>query len=104
MERLKMGRLREPKKAHARPRDCPRCYTVFYGRVCPSCQHAEPMAVVNQVETELEDASTGVASQGEDGEQAQRPMAGRGDSEEGGGPAPCVAGGGGTARIQTGVG
>ena len=64
---LEDGELREPKKAHARPRDCPRCYTVFYGRVCPSCQHAEPMAVVNQVETELEDASTGTPAKARTG-------------------------------------
>ena len=53
--------MREPKKAHQRPHDCPKCLTVFYGRVCPGCQHAEPMAEVNQVETELEDATPGQA-------------------------------------------
>ena len=64
---LEDGEMREPKKAHARPHDCPRCYTVFYGRVCPHCQHAEPMAEVNQVETELEDASTGVPAKAKTG-------------------------------------
>ena len=58
---LEDGEMREPKKAHQRPHDCPKCLTVFYGRVCPGCQHAEPMAEVNQVETELEDATPGLA-------------------------------------------
>ena len=64
---LEDGEMREPKKAHARPRDCPRCYTVYYGRVCPGCQHTEPMAEVNQVETELEDARTGATAKAKTG-------------------------------------
>ena len=52
------GEVREPQKAHTRPRDCPKCLTVFYGRVCPECAHAEPMAAVPEVETELEEAAS----------------------------------------------
>ena len=51
------GEIREGKKAHKRPRDCPRCQTVFWGRICPHCNHSEPMAEVNQVDTELEEAT-----------------------------------------------
>ena len=36
---LEDGEVREPQKAHTRPRDCPKCLTVFYGRVCPECAH-----------------------------------------------------------------
>ena len=64
---LEDGEMREPKKAHARPRDCPRCYTVFYGRVCPGCKHSEPMAAVEMVETELEDARTGAPAKAKTG-------------------------------------
>ena len=55
---LEDGEVREPQKAHARPRDCPKCLTVFYGRVCPECAHAEPMLAVPEVETELEEATS----------------------------------------------
>ena len=34
------GEIREGKKAHKRPRDCPRCQTVFWGRICPHCNHS----------------------------------------------------------------
>ena len=64
---LEDGELREPKKAHQRPRDCPLCYTVYYGRICPGCKHAEPMAAVEMVETELEDARTGAPAKAKTG-------------------------------------
>ena len=64
---LEDGEVREPKKAHARPHDCPKCLTVFYGRICPQCNHAEPLAEVNQVETELEDARTGAPAKAKTG-------------------------------------
>ena len=32
------------------------CHTVFYGRVCPTCAYAVPLAEIQQVETELEEA------------------------------------------------
>ena len=54
---LEDGEIRDGKKAHKRPRDCPRCQTVFWGRICPHCNHSEPMAEVNQVDTELEEAT-----------------------------------------------
>ena len=53
---LEDGEIRDGKKAHATPRDCPRCYTVFWGRICPTCQHASPLAEVPEVDTELEEA------------------------------------------------
>ena len=56
---LEDGEIREPKKAHQRPRECPQCKTMFYGRGCPYCHHAEPLAEVNEVETELEEARSG---------------------------------------------
>ena len=50
------GEIRQPKKAHAAPRECQQCHTVFYGRVCPTCAYAVPLAEIQQVETELEEA------------------------------------------------
>ena len=50
------GEVRDGKKAHKHPRDCPRCQTVFWGRLCPACAYQEPMAEVQMVDTELEDA------------------------------------------------
>ena len=50
------GEIRQPKKAHAAPRECAQCHTVFYGRVCPTCAYAVPLAEIQQVETELEEA------------------------------------------------
>ena len=35
---LEDGEVRDGKKAHKTPNDCPRCQTVFWGRICPSCQ------------------------------------------------------------------
>ena len=50
------GEIRQLKKAHAAPRECQQCHTVFYGRVCPECAYAIPLAEIQQVETELEEA------------------------------------------------
>ena len=52
------GEIRQPKKAHAAPRECQQCHTVFYGRVCPTCACAVPLAEIQQVETELEEAKS----------------------------------------------
>ena len=50
--------MRDGKKAHKRPRDCPRCQTVFWGRYMSALRiPVQPMAEVNQVDTELEEAT-----------------------------------------------
>ena len=53
---LEDGEISDIGKAHKRPRSCARCYTAFYGRTCPTCQHVIPLAEVSEVETELEEA------------------------------------------------
>ena len=50
---LEDGEVREVEKARKSPRDCARCHTVFWGRVCPQCQYSEPLAEVDEVDTEL---------------------------------------------------
>ena len=54
---LEDGEIRDPKKTIKSPRECPRCHTMFWGRLCPECQHAIPLAEVAEVETELEEAT-----------------------------------------------
>ena len=56
---LEDGEMREPKKAHQRPRDCPQCLTVFYGPRCPACGEMQEAMAVPEVETELEEAIAG---------------------------------------------
>lgn len=58
---LSDGEIREGAKAHKTPNDCPRCQTVFWGRICPACNHSEPLAEVQTVDTELEEATGATA-------------------------------------------
>ena len=51
------GEIKENQKAHKKPRDCPRCQTVFWGGKCPHCAYVQELAEVNQVDTELEEAT-----------------------------------------------
>ena len=60
---LEDGEVTGAKKTHATPRECPRCLTVFWGRICPQCLHSEPLAEVQEVETELEEALVGAPVQ-----------------------------------------
>ena len=46
-------------KTKAKPRSCRICQTAFYGRQCPHCEHIEPMAEVQEVDTELVEAQAG---------------------------------------------
>ena len=64
---LEDGELRDGAKAHKTPRDCPRCYTVFWGRLCPTCQLATEYSIINEVETELEEASSATPKRGSGG-------------------------------------
>ena len=54
---LEDGEVRDQRKKRVLPRTCLKCKTAFYGRACPACQYEEPMAPVQEVETELHDAS-----------------------------------------------
>ena len=54
---LEDGEVREQRKKRVLPRACLKCKTAFYGRACPACRYEEPMAAVQEVETELHDAS-----------------------------------------------
>ena len=56
---LEDGEMREPKKAHQQPRDCPQCLTVFYGPRCPACGEMQETMAVPEVDTELEVATAG---------------------------------------------
>ena len=49
----KSTRIR-PRKKH--PRVCAKCYTAFYGRMCPNCFYSEPLGEVPETVTELVEA------------------------------------------------
>ena len=64
---LEDGEGRDAQKSHARPRDCPKCLAVFYGPRCPACGEMQEAMAVLEVETELEDATTGAPAKAKTG-------------------------------------
>ena len=63
---LEDGEILDGKKSRPKPRDCARCYTMFWGRICPNCAYSEPLGEVSEVETELE-VATGAAARASKG-------------------------------------
>ena len=40
------GEVNEDKAKKKHPRVCAKCYTAFYGRMCPNCLYSEPLGEV----------------------------------------------------------
>ena len=53
---LEDGEVSERRKKEAKPRDCPKCRTMFYGRKCPECAYQTPLAEVEETKTDLVEA------------------------------------------------
>ena len=43
---LEDGEVSARRKKEAKPRECPQCHTMFYGRKCPECAYQSPLAQV----------------------------------------------------------
>ena len=50
------GEVNEDKAKKKHPRVCAKCYTAFYGRMCPNCFYSEPLGEVSETVTELVEA------------------------------------------------
>ena len=50
---LEDGEVSARRKAEAKPRECPECHTMFYGRRCPECAYQTPTAEVEETRTDL---------------------------------------------------
>ena len=50
------GEVNEDKAKKKHPRVCIKCYTAFYGRMCPNCLYSEPLGEVPETITELVEA------------------------------------------------
>ena len=50
------GEVNEDKAKKKHPRVCAKCYTAFYGRMCPNCLYSEPLGEVAETVTELVEA------------------------------------------------
>ena len=50
------GEVNEDKAKKKHPRVCIKCYTAFYGRMCPNCFYSEPLGEVPETVTELVEA------------------------------------------------
>ena len=47
------GEVWERRKKKPKPRECPQCHTMFYGRKCPECAYQSPLAEVEETRTDL---------------------------------------------------
>ena len=56
---LEDGEVVEVQKTRAAPRLCPLCHAVFRGPKCPQCQYQPPLSEIAEVETPLEEATSG---------------------------------------------
>ena len=53
---LEDGEVSERRKKKAKPRECPQCHTMYYGRKCPECAYQSPLAEVEETQTDLVEA------------------------------------------------
>ena len=53
---LEDGEVSERRKKKAKPRECPACHTMYYGRKCPECAYQSPLAEVEETRTDLVEA------------------------------------------------
>ena len=54
---LEDGEVSARRKKKARPRECPQCHTMFYGRRCPECAYQSPLPEVEETRTDLVEAT-----------------------------------------------
>ena len=54
---LEDGEVSERRKKKAKPRECPQCHTMFYGRKCPECAYQSPLPEVEETRTDLVEAT-----------------------------------------------
>ena len=54
---LEDGEVSERRKDKAKPRECPQCHTMFYGRRCPECAYQSPLVEVEETRTDLVEAT-----------------------------------------------
>ena len=50
---LEDGEVSARRKAEVKPRECPECHTMFYGRKCPECAYQSPLPEVEEMRTDL---------------------------------------------------
>ena len=54
---LEDGEVSERRKTEVKPRECPKCHTMFYGRRCPECSYQSPLPEVEETRTDLVEAT-----------------------------------------------
>ena len=54
---LEDGEISERRKKKAKPRECPQCHTMYYGRKCPECAYQSPLLGVEETRTDLVEAT-----------------------------------------------
>ena len=54
---LEDGEVSERRKKKAKPRECPQCHTMYYGRKCPECAYQSPLLEVEETRTDLVEAT-----------------------------------------------
>ena len=50
---LEDGEVSARRKSEAKPRECPECHTMYYGRKCPECAYVSPLPEVEETRTDL---------------------------------------------------